>query len=948
MAIALAALTLVIAGGLAYLFRRGSQHDREVRRTAALIGRTADLAQALAAAETVGEVENVVFTHVPAVVEARVAGLAFVDREDGSIVVRHPEPVEEDMGRRYDRVALDAELPLAEVVRTGQMLVLPDLAAWREHTPAAVVADVERVGLVGAVVLPVESSSGRIMATLSIAWPRRIHLDDASLATVSTITEICQYALQRAMATDDAARRAGELALLAEHLASSITTDAVGEVATSFGRAPVEAAGTSVGLVEGERLVLHHGDTVPEHYRTGVTDVALDEGLAVTEVARTGTMLLFETQDAYERQFPDAGGPLVGGRAILPLKRADGRPIGVIAHLWNGPREFDDALVSTLTTIAELTGQAVERARLAQLQAEDARRTEALAHLAQGLASRTNSEAVMAFLSRGVLAPLDAFHAAVAVIEGTSLRRHFTPGELTEHGLGPLPVLTSLDADTPLAHAARTGESVLLADEAQMRAAYPHMAQAWVDIGYGAYVIVPLRDRHGGMIGALGIAWDHPVTIDADLRDRISTVAGIAGQTLERSQLVDRLRADAQRSESLAELAEVLATARSADEVAEAVVTQAANVVAGSGADIAILDPTTGRLRVHQPADASDAELARIVELEDAADGPHVDVMRDGGILTFPDRASYVAAYPHLEQAVVELGYEAAACIELRDTVGQRLGAVGFGWADPVEFDEAVLASLHGVADLCSQALERAQLSDAEHRLVTTLQASVLAPLPDAEGLSCAARYLPAARSVGMGGDWYEGMVLSDGRYAVVLGDVAGHGITAVGQMAQFRSVIGALIRLDTPIEDLFSLATSVVQHDSPIATAVVVVVDVASGRLHYVAAGHPPPLLRLPGGEVVLLNEGRQPLLGIPSTRRVPGEHPFPEGSTLLCYTDGLVERRGETIEVSIDRLRSVLEAATAPDAETLADDLLATLVPKRTQADDVALAVITRPPDG
>ena len=64
---------------------------------------------------------------MPVVLEARVAGLAFVDREDGSIVVRHPEPVEEDMERRYDRVALDAELPFAEVVRTGQMLVLPDL-----------------------------------------------------------------------------------------------------------------------------------------------------------------------------------------------------------------------------------------------------------------------------------------------------------------------------------------------------------------------------------------------------------------------------------------------------------------------------------------------------------------------------------------------------------------------------------------------------------------------------------------------------------------------------------------------------------------------------------------------------------------------------------------------------------------------------------------------------
>ena len=937
-AVALGALTLVVAGGLAYLFFRGGRHDQEVRRSAVLIARTADLAQELAGARTVDEVERIVYRTVPGVLGARLAGLGFVDPEDGTVVVRQPG-VPPEMRQRYDRVALDIRLPITEVARTGRSLVLPDHEAWRRHATLAVVADVKRLGLEGTVVMPIHSSSGRVMAVLSIAWSRPIRLDAQAWATVSTISEICQYALQRAASTDDAARRAGELSTLAQHLASVTTTDDVVRVVTTFGRSAVEAAGTSVGLIDGDRLVIHHGETVPDAYRRNVTTPALDSDLAVTEVARTGTMLLFETHGAYVARFPAAGGPEAGGRAVLPLRRADGSTMGILAHLWNGPREMDDAFVATLTTIAELTAQAVARAHLAHAKSEDARHTEALAHLAQGLTSRTNSEAVMAFLTAGVLGPLDAFHAAVAVIEGDVLRRHFTPGLLAGRA-GSLPSDTPLDADTPLTIAARTGEEVLLPDDAALATRFPHLVEGWRSVGFQATANVPLRDRHGGLIGALGVAWDHPMTFDSDLRDRLSTVAGIAGQTLERTKLVDRLRQEARRNESMAELAEVIATARSSDEVAAAIANQAARVLEATTADVAVADPVTHRVRLHTRGHEGQA---RVVDLG-GGDGPLAEVLRSGGTLTFADRAAFAASYPHLAAAHDASGHEAIACTELRGSGGSRLGALRFVWAEPVEVDEAVLAGIRSVTDLCAQALERAQLSDAEHRVVTTLQSSLLAPLPDAPGLVCAARYLPAARSVGMGGDWYEGVLLSKDRYAVVIGDVAGHGITAVGQMAQFRSVLGALIRLDTPLESLFPLVTAVVHGDSPIATAVVVIVDLDQGVLRYAAAGHPPPLLRLPGGEVVWLDEGRHPLLGVPTEPRPSGEHPFPPGSTLVCYTDGLVERRGETIEVSIDRLARALEAATAAGSETLADDLLATLLPDRAMADDVALAVITR----
>ncbi|MCU1496948.1 MAG: magnesium or manganese-dependent protein phosphatase, partial [Acidimicrobiales bacterium] len=440
------------------------------------------------------------------------------------------------------------------------------------------------------------------------------------------------YVMERSLRHDHELRRSAELIAHTADLAQSLSAaDTVEEVtriiqeqlSTVLGT-PGDTAATSIGVIEGDRLRVMHGPTVPEEYRTRFGAPALSSDLAFTEAARTGQVLLFETQAAYSSRYPAAGGPDVGARAVLPLRRANGTTIGAMAHLWPGPLEFDPALVSTLNTIAQLTGQAIERTRLAQIQAEDARHTKGLARLAQGLASRTNSDAVMTFLTQGVLAPLDAFHAAVGVVDGPVLRRHFTPGELSDLVAASLSADTPLQADSPLTQVARLGEPVLLADEAALRAGYPHLVEAWLAVGFGATANLPLRDRQGNIIGALGVAWDHPVAFDADLRDRLSTVAGIAGQTLERAQLVDRIRGEARGSEALAELAEVLATARSSEEVAAATVSHAAKVVGADGADVAVLDPATGQLRM------GDTLIERGAVL------PHADVMTSGGTLTFP------------------------------------------------------------------------------------------------------------------------------------------------------------------------------------------------------------------------------------------------------------------------------------------------------------------------
>jgi serine phosphatase RsbU (regulator of sigma subunit) len=208
-----------------------------------------------------------------------------------------------------------------------------------------------------------------------------------------------------------------------------------------------------------------------------------------------------------------------------------------------------------------------------------------------------------------------------------------------------------------------------------------------------------------------------------------------------------------------------------------------------------------------------------------------------------------------------------------------------------------------------------------------------------------AARYLPAARHIGMGGDWYEGIVLDEHRYALVVGDVAGHGVTAVGEMAQLQAVIGALVRLGTPLGDVFLQTTELLRRETHAvtATAVLAVVDTELDTLTYVAAGHPQPLLRTPQGATVLLTGGRQPLLGVPmDADHEVGCHPFPPGSSLVTYTDGLVERRREPIDRCVDRLLGHFHTTTATDADGIADALIAASLGGREPDDDVAMVVV------
>jgi GAF domain-containing protein len=490
-------------------------------------------------------------------------------------------------------------------------------------------------------------------------------------------------------------------------------------------------------------------------------------------------------------------------------------------------------------------------------------------------------------------------------------------------------------------------QAVLIGDHRTYIERYPASAETVAQLGFGARAAMPIHTGDGRVIGSMVHAWAGPRTFDRALVSTLTTIAEMAGQAIERARLVEQIQRDSARHEALASLAELLASARTTLEVAKVVAVHAAPVAGADSANLALLDDASGCMQVHHNPSLSPEVQARYQTVPLDAPIPHADALRDGQVLIFEDLDRFSARYPHLVDDLKVAGREACALVPLSSARGDRFGVLGLAWSGPIDLDPTDRAVLGEVGDLCAQAIERATLSDAEHHVVTTLQDSVLTRLPPGTGLDVAARYLPAAHHVGLGGDWYQGIALDDDRYAVIVGDVAGHGITAVGDMAQLKAVMGALVRIGLPLGDVFQETTSLLRHAgrAVTATALIVVVDAANGELAYAAAGHPPALLRMPDGEVIELRDGRQPLLGVvtDATARA-AVHPFPVGSMLVVYTDGLVERRREALDRSISRLATELGSVSRGDAESVAAQLLASHVVDRDPDDDIALVVVTR----
>jgi serine phosphatase RsbU (regulator of sigma subunit)/anti-sigma regulatory factor (Ser/Thr protein kinase) len=270
------------------------------------------------------------------------------------------------------------------------------------------------------------------------------------------------------------------------------------------------------------------------------------------------------------------------------------------------------------------------------------------------------------------------------------------------------------------------------------------------------------------------------------------------------------------------------------------------------------------------------------------------------------------------------------------------IGVLQVGTSEGRRFSDNEAQLLQLAADRLAVAIDRARLNDQAHHIAATLQRSLLpSSVPEVTGLELATRYQPGADGAQVGGDLYDVVPYGDGRVGLAIGDVVGRGIEAASFMGQIRNSLRAYAMEEDRPEHLLERLNLLMHHwqQDRIATLLYMVLDPRDGRFSFASAGHLPPLVLGADGRADYIAGGEHVPLGVlPFGGYVAGEAALEPGSTVLLYTDGLVEERGKAIDDGLERLRRAIRRAPQ-DPDALCDHLLATVPAHGAAGDDVAL---------
>ncbi|MET7758633.1 SpoIIE family protein phosphatase [Streptomyces sp. NPDC005389] len=321
--------------------------------------------------------------------------------------------------------------------------------------------------------------------------------------------------------------------------------------------------------------------------------------------------------------------------------------------------------------------------------------------------------------------------------------------------------------------------------------------------------------------------------------------------------------------------------------------------------------------------------------------------LRTGEPLFFANAGELAAAFPAV---VIGDGMAAWAFLPLTAS-GRPIGTLILAYARPHTFVPGERAVLTSLAGLIAQALDRARLYDSTHQLAHSLQTGLLPrALPGVPHLEVAASYLPAARGLDIGGDFYDLIRIDDTTVAATVGDVQGHNVNAAALMGQVRTAVHATAG-DPPAEVLARTNRLLTDLEPGLFTSCVYAhIDLASRTAHLATAGHPPPLLRRAGGPAKTLHLPPGLLLGIdPEASYTAVEIPFEPGDLLALYTDGLVEVPGEDLEDGIAAVAGRISAThELHPVNALADDLVGQARGGAPRTDDVALLLLRYTQEG
>jgi signal transduction histidine kinase/DNA-binding NarL/FixJ family response regulator len=328
-----------------------------------------------------------------------------------------------------------------------------------------------------------------------------------------------------------------------------------------------------------------------------------------------------------------------------------------------------------------------------------------------------------------------------------------------------------------------------------------------------------------------------------------------------------------------------------------------------------------------------------------------IDVIKTGQRMVIPDTLSLTPRYGHVVQ---ETAHNVRSCVSqpLRGPDGNVIGSLGLLWSTPRDFDASELEMLARTAEITQSAVGRVRSAQREHRIAVDFQEHLLDLDRGSTAAVVAAVYQPGGEAMRVGGDWYLVAPLQrPGQIAVSVGDVVGHGLPAAIVMSRLRAAVSATALTgadpDAVLSSLDRYAAGI--PGARCATVSYAVIDTGqpgdgAASISYSCAGHPYPLLVTTDQTPVFLQAGRRPPVAASASelKANTAEQELPAGSLLLLYTDGLIERPGETLDEGFARLQAAAAYRAELSVGEFCDELLGRMAPPGGYTDDVVLLAV------
>jgi len=494
----------------------------------------------------------------------------------------------------------------------------------------------------------------------------------------------------------------------------------------------------------------------------------------------------------------------------------------------------------------------------------------------------------------------------------------------------------------------RTGRSTLLAeatDEALAQAVGDARVLAMMrELGCRSLMVVPLTAQDH-VLGALAF-------ISAESGRRYSRsdlafaeeLARHAAVAVDNARLHQTEQIQRQAIERLQAITAGLSKALTPADVAAVVIDQALPAIGASAGLVSLLSADGTALEAIRDIGLGGtlSERWRRIEIG-VIETPVRHVVRTGSAVFLESLDVMAAGYSGVAATRSALPTGARAVLPLQ-TTGAPFGVMLFVFPTPLEFTERDRALLLAIARQCAQALDRARLYAHEHHVAEMLQRALLPlELPEVPGLRVHATYAPASPGTEIGGDWYDAFRLPDGRLALAIGDVVGHGIEAAVIMGQVRhSIRAAALDRRAPAEVL-AVASEVLRlshADEAMTTAVFGVLDPIALTFTYATAAHPAPIVAVDGRAQPLATGGLP--LGFLEAQPAPSwTVELARGTLLVLYTDGLVELSRDVVAGQA-ALLSAVERELQTRSPDPAARILNQVVGRQRASDDIAIVVV------